>query len=159
MSSWRGKRHLEVELREFRLAIGALIFVAKAFHDLEVAVEAADHQNLFEDLRRLRQRVELPVMNAAGHEKVARAFRRGTREHRRFHFDEAHLVHGLADFENNVVAQHQIAMRLRPAQIEIAIAQTRFFRRIDFVFDLKRRRFGVVQNVQLGGDDFHFAGG
>ena len=92
-------------------------------------------------------------MHAAGHEIVARAFGRGTREHRRFDFDEAQLVHGSADFENHGVAQRQIAMRLRAAQIEIAVAQTRLFGRIGFVFDLKRRRLGVVENVQFGGDE------
>ena len=92
------KRHLEIELREFRLAVGAQIFVAEALDDLEVAVEATDHQNLFKDLRGLRQRVKLPVMHSAGHEIIARAFRRRAREHGRFHFEETHFVHHLANF-------------------------------------------------------------
>ncbi len=116
------ERHFEVELGEFGLAVGAQILVAEAFHDLEIAVEAANHQDLLEDLRRLRQRVELAVMHAAGDEIIARAFGSGAGEHGGFNFDEAHFVHDLADFENDFVAQREIAMRLQAAQIEIAIA-------------------------------------
>ncbi len=151
--------HLDVELREFGLAVGAQIFVAKTFDDLEIAVEAADHQDLLEDLRRLRQRVELAVMHAAGNEIVARAFGRGAREHRRFDFEEAHFVHDAANLEKNFVAQREIGVLARTAQIEIAIAQARFFGGVGFVFDLKRRRFRVVEDVKLGGDDFDFAAG
>jgi len=46
------KRHFEIELGEFRLAVGAQVFVAETFDDLEVTVQAANHQDLFEDLRR-----------------------------------------------------------------------------------------------------------
>jgi len=45
----------EVDLREFRLTVGAKVFVAEALDDLIVAVEAGDHQELLEELRRLRQ--------------------------------------------------------------------------------------------------------
>ena len=70
-----GKRHLKVQLRKFQLPVGAKILVTDAFADLEVAVHAADHQYLLENLRRLRQRVELAMVNAAWHQAVARAFR------------------------------------------------------------------------------------
>ena len=69
------ERHLDVDLRELGLAIGAQVLVAEALDDLEVAVEPADHQDLLEDLRRLRQRVELARVHAARHEVVARALR------------------------------------------------------------------------------------
>ncbi len=36
--------HLQVELGELRLAVGAQVFVAEAAGDLEVALEAGDHQ-------------------------------------------------------------------------------------------------------------------
>ena len=43
--------HLEVELRELGPAIGAQVLVAEAVCDLEVAVDAADHEQLLELLR------------------------------------------------------------------------------------------------------------
>ena len=70
------ERHLDVDLRELGLAVGAQVLVAEAPHDLEVAVEARDHQELLVELRRLRQRVELARVDAAGHEVVARALGR-----------------------------------------------------------------------------------
>ena len=68
--------HFHVKLGELRLAVGAQILVAEAAGDLEVAVEAGHHQQLFELLRALRQGVELARMHPAGHQVVARAFRR-----------------------------------------------------------------------------------
>ena len=68
--------HLDVDLGELGLAVGAQVLVAEAAGDLEVAVEARDHQDLLEELRRLRQRVELARVDAAGHEVVARPFGR-----------------------------------------------------------------------------------
>ena len=83
--------HLEVDLGELRLAVGAEVFVAEAAGDLEVAVEAGDHEDLLEDLRRLRQRVERAGVDAAGDEVVACAFGGGARHERRFDLEEAVL--------------------------------------------------------------------
>ena len=80
---------LQVDLGELGLTVGAQVFVAEAARDLEVLVEAGDHEDLLEDLRRLRQRVELAGMNAAGDEVVARAFGRGARHEGRFDLVEA----------------------------------------------------------------------
>ena len=57
--------HLDVELRELGLAVGARVFVAEAADDLHVLVAPADHQELLEELRRLRQRVEAARHRAA----------------------------------------------------------------------------------------------
>jgi len=45
------ERHLEIDLRELRLPVEAQILVPEAAHDLEIAVEAAHHEELLEDLR------------------------------------------------------------------------------------------------------------
>ncbi len=55
------------------------------------------------------------------------------------------------------MAQRQIRLRLGPPQIQIAEAQPGFLRRVDLIFNLKWRRFGIVQNVQPGGVHFDFA--
>ncbi len=49
------ERSFDVDLGEFRLPIGAQIFVAKAFRDLEILLDPAHHQQLLVLLRRLRQ--------------------------------------------------------------------------------------------------------
>ena len=72
--------HLEIELIELAgRAVGAAVLVAEAGRDLEIAVEARDHQQLLELLRRLRQRVELAGMQPARHQEVARALGRARR--------------------------------------------------------------------------------
>ena len=74
------ERHLQVELRELRLAVGPQVFVAEAAGDLHVAVVAGDHQDLLVELRRLRQGVERAVVHAAGHQVVAGPFGRAAAE-------------------------------------------------------------------------------
>ena len=82
------ERGFDIELGEFGLAVGAQVFVAETAHDLVVAIDTRHHQQLLEQLRRLRQRKELAGMGAAGHQVIARAFRRGLGQHRRFDFPE-----------------------------------------------------------------------
>ena len=68
--------HFHVELIELaRRAVGAGVFVPEARCDLEVAIKAGHHDQLFELLRRLGQRIELARMQARRHQEVARAFR------------------------------------------------------------------------------------
>ena len=89
--------HLGVELHELVLPIGAQVLVAQAAGDLEVAIEAADHQQLLEQLRALRQRVERARLLPRRHEELARALGRRRHEHRRLDLDEALPLHGAAD--------------------------------------------------------------
>ena len=58
------ERHLDVELGELRLPVGAEVLVAEAAGDLEIAVEARDHQELLVELGRLGQGVEMAGVNA-----------------------------------------------------------------------------------------------
>ena len=67
------ERHLDVDLRELRLPIGAQVLVAEALDDLKVPIHPGDHQDLLEDLRRLRQGVELARVQPARHEVIARS--------------------------------------------------------------------------------------
>ena len=86
--------HFEIELIELAgRAVGARILVTEAGRDLEIAVEAGDHDQLLELLRGLRQRVEFARMQARRHEKVARAFGRRGGEDRRLELEKALLLH------------------------------------------------------------------
>ena len=69
-----GKSHLVVELIELAgRTVGSCVLVAEAGSDLEVFIEARHHKELLEDLRSLRQSVELALVPAAGDQIVARA--------------------------------------------------------------------------------------
>ena len=84
--------HLDVELGEVGLAIGAQVLVAEAAGDLVVALEAGDHQQLLEQLRRLRQRVEGALAQTRGNEEVARALGGRAGQHRGLDLEEALAV-------------------------------------------------------------------
>jgi hypothetical protein len=73
--------------------------------------------------------------------------------------EKAELIERFANLENHAVPQFDIVVQARTAQIEIAVAQTRFLARRHFVFDRERRRLRVVQNVHARRHHFHFARG
>ncbi len=141
------ERRLDIELRELGLTVRAQVFVAEALHDLIVAVEARDHQQLLHELRRLRQREEVAGLRAARDQIVARALGRRLAEHRRLDVDEAVLVHELAQRASDGVAQTQVAHHLGAAQIEIAVTQPHLFRHRLVV--VERRRLRLREHVEL----------
>ena len=57
------KRKLHIYLSKLRLTVGAQVLVAEAARKLDIAVKARNHQKLLVDLRRLRKRVELAVVD------------------------------------------------------------------------------------------------
>src|SRR6202035_3605886 len=115
--------HLDIDLAELGLPIRAQVLVAEASRDLVVAIEAADHQDLLQQLRRLRQRVELAGVNAARNQVIARAFGRRFEKYRRFDIDEAVLIEILADRLQRLMPPAKILLKLRAAQIQVAILE------------------------------------
>ena len=55
------ERQLHIHLGKLRLAVGAQILIAETFDDLIVTVKTRHHQQLFEQLRRLGQGIELTM--------------------------------------------------------------------------------------------------
>jgi hypothetical protein len=142
------ERGLQVDLRELGLAVSTQVFVAEALGDLVITIKASDHQQLLEQLRRLRQREEHAVVHAAGHQVVARAFGCALREHRRLDVDEALLVEELAHLDRHLVAHHQVLLHLRPAQVQHAVRQAHGLAEV-LVVELERRRHARVQHFHL----------
>ena len=144
------ERGFDVDLGELGLAVGAQVLVAEALGDLVVAVEAGDHQQLLEQLRGLRQRVELPRVHAAGHQEVARALGRGLGEHGRLDVDEALRVEIAAHRHRHPVAQAQVALHLRAAQVDHAVLQPHVLAQVLLVELEGRRERGIEQLDVLG---------
>src|SRR5262249_44835318 len=69
------KRHLQVELSEFRLAVCTQVFIAHTPRDLEVLVEAGDHEQLLVKLWRLRQGKPAAWKHPTRHQVVTRPLR------------------------------------------------------------------------------------
>jgi hypothetical protein len=108
----RDEAHLEIELIEFAgAAVGAGVLVAEAGRDLEVAVEAGDHDQLLEHLRRLRERVEFAGVDAAGNEIVARALGAGGGQDRGLELGEPLRDHAVADRGDDLAAQDDVGVR------------------------------------------------
>ena len=143
--------HLDVELGELGLAVGAGRLVAEAARHLVVALEAGDHQQLLEQLRRLRQRVEGALLLAAGDEEVAGALGGRAGQDRRLDVDEALAVEELAHRRDDPVAQHQRLAHLLAAQVEVAVAQPRVLADLAAeALDLEGRRLRAGQQLGLG---------
>ncbi len=149
--------HFQVELGEFRLTVGTQIFVAEATGHLHVAVVAGDHQNLFIELRRLRERIKRAVLDAAGNEIVAGAFGGAAAKHGSFDIEKTVLVEVVAHFLDDAVAELQNALRFGAAQIEKAIFQSQVFAGQIGSGGQKRRRGRAVENGQLFHAQFNFA--
>ena len=154
--------HFEVQLGEFKLAVGPLVFVAEAACDLIILLDAGDHEHLFELLGRLRQGIKGARLASVGNQEFARAFGGGLEENGRFDFDEALLVHVGAGGGGGFGAEAKVAGHFRAAEIEVAVLKAEFF--VDGAGDLrvvhgKGEDFGQVEKFEGGGGDFDFAGG
>ena len=139
--------HLQVELRELELAVGAQRLVPEAARDLVVALEAGDHQELLEQLGRLRQRIEAAVLQAAGNHEVARPLGSRARQDRRLEVEEAGLVEEVADRARDVVAQLERALHRVTAQVEVAVAQAQRLVHRRVLVDRERRRLGAPEHL------------
>jgi hypothetical protein len=142
------ERGLDVDLGELGLAVGAQVLVAEALHDLVVAVVPGDHQELLEELGRLRQRVELAVVDARGHQELARALGRGLVQHRRLDIDETLVVQVFAHGSGRGVAHPHDALHRGPAQVEEAVLEPHLLRDL-LVVHQEWRRGGRVQHLDL----------
>ena len=150
----RHERHLAVELRELRLTVGAQVLVAEAAHQLEIAVEARHHEQLFQRLRRLRQRVELALVHAGGHHEVACPLGRGLDQEGCLHFHEAERIHIVADFDAQTVAHLHIGAHTGAAQVEVAVFHAQLVAAVGIVLYREGRRLGTVEHLQAR--DLHF---
>jgi hypothetical protein len=139
-------------------AVGAARLVAKAWRDLEIAVEPGDHQKLLELLRRLRQRIELPGVQPARDVIGPRAFRRIGGEDRRLELGEALLDHPPADRGDDLRAQHDVGMHPLAPQVEKAVGQPHVLGIVGVGVDRQRQRLGGRLHRQLGNRQLDLAG-
>jgi len=152
------KAHLQVKLGELRLAVAALILVAEAAGDLEVALVAGHHQELLELLGTLGQGIELAGMHATGHQVVARAFRRGLEQDRRLDFHEAFAIQEVADVLDHAVAQDDVALHPLAAQIQVTVLEPQGFIQFIVAEDEEGRGLGRVENDDCARFDLDRAG-
>ena len=156
--------HLDVELGELRLPVGAEVLVAVAARDLVVALHAADHEQLLEQLRALRQGVPAARGQTGRHQEVAGALGRGAGQRGRLDLDEVagveHVAGGLVD----LAAQAEGGVGAGAAQVEVAVLEAGLLADLAAlvagrVVDGERERVGGREHLDLGRDDLDLAGG
>ena len=151
--------HLHVHLHELVLAVGTQVLVAQAAGHLVVAVDAGHHQQLLEQLRRLRQGVERAGLLARRHEELAGAFGRRRHEHRRLDLDEALGVHRGAHGRVDRRADPQVLLHPLATQVEVAVLEADVL--VDVVgagVDRERRRVGLAQHLDDAVADLDLTG-
>ena len=121
---------------------------------MEVAVEAGDHQQLFQRLRTLWQCIELTRIHPRGYDEVACAFRSRTDEDRCLHLYELLCVKEVADEDGHAVTQLQVLADRLAAEIQIAVFHAEVVAAVRIVFYRERRCQGWAEHFQLFGDDF-----
>ena len=141
--------HLDVQLGKLRLAVSAQILIPEAAHNLEILLHAGQHENLLVNLRRLRQGIELARIQAARHQKVTGTLRSGLAEHRSLNLQKAVPVKVITHNLGNAMAQHEILLHLRAAQIKIAVLQAQHLIHLDAILDVERRSLCLVKDAQL----------
>ncbi len=153
------ERHLDVELGELRLPVGPEVLVAVAAGDLVVALHAADHQQLLEQLRRLRQRVPAAGLQPHRDQEVAGALRRGPGQRRGLDLQEVPLVqHGAGQLVGPRAQSHR-RRRTTAAQVEVAVLEPDVVAGGHLVVHRQRQRRRLGEHVQLGRGHLDLAGG
>ena len=132
----------------FGLAVPALVLVAECAGYLEVAFEAGHHQELLELLRGLRERVELPRIEACGDQIVPCAFWCGGGEERGFDLHEAPIVEVVAHVLDDAMTQQDLVPHPLPAKVEVSVLQAQRLVNGPVAFDLERWCLGGVQNLE-----------
>ena len=150
---------LHVELGELELAVGAEVLVPPAAGHLVVAVDARHHQQLLEQLGGLGQGEERSRHQPGGHEEVAGALGGRAGQGGGFHVDEAGGVHGRPQGRHQPGANLEVLRHLRPAQVEVAVAQPEVLVDLDALVEREGRRLGLVEDLEAGGGDLHLTGG
>src|SRR4029078_7925568 len=92
--------------------------------------DTGHHQELLKELRRLRQRVEGALLEAARDEEVAGALGGRAGQDRRLDLDKAAAVELLAHRRDELGPELQRFLHRFAAQVEVAVAQTRLLPRL-----------------------------
>ena len=153
------ERRLHIELGELELAVGPQVLVAQAAGDLVIAVHAAHHGELLEDLRTLGQGVERAGLLAGRHHEVAGTLRGGGDQHRSLNLDEPLRVHGRSDGPVDGGSRPEVALHPGLAQIDVAVAQAQRLVHVGALVEGERRGLGLRQHLHLAVVDLDLAGG
>src|SRR5690554_359330 len=152
------ERGFDIDLGEFRLTVGTQVFITEALGDLIVAVETGHHQQLLEQLGRLRQGKKAAFVSTAWHQIVTRTFRGCAGQDRCLDIEKAVVFQIVADVMRDFGTEPQLALNFRTTQVDIAVTQAHILTHLLVFVQLERRGFGLVQNDQFLAQHLDLAG-
>ncbi len=143
-----GEGHFEVDLVELAgAAVGAGGLVPEAGGYLEIPLDPADHEQLFELLGRLGEGVELAGVEPARHQVVAGALGRRDGQHGRLHLQEPALgqvgPHDLAE----AGSFGQPLDERPPPHVQVAVRKAGFLADLAVALDREREHVGRRQDL------------
>ena len=97
-------------------------------------------------------------MDTGRNQIVARALRRGLLQNRRLDFQESLLIEVVAGDLGDAVAQLEVALHGRTAQIQIAVLEPQLVVDLLVVRNLERGGLGLGQDAHIGHRDFDLTG-
>ncbi len=152
--------HLHIDLGELRLPVGPEVLIPEAAAELIIAIQAGHHQELLEELGRLRQGEELSRLHPAGHQVVPGPLRRALGEDGRLDLDKALAVQELPGHLGGPVPEEDILHDAGASQVQVAVLQPQGLGDVHLVvFELEGRGLGAVQQAQFRHHDLDLAGG
>ena len=148
---------LDVDLGEFRLAVGPEVLVAEAPGNLVVALDAADHEELLEELGALGKGVELPLLRPARDEVVAGPFRGREVEARGLDLEEMMAVEVAPGRLDDGRPLDEAPMHDGSPKVEVAVLHPRILEGVGFVGHDEGRLLGLRDDLDGGGRDLDLA--
>jgi len=111
----------------------------EATRQLEITVEAGNHEDLLKQLRGLRKRVKTSRIKPRRYQIITGSLRRTLCQHWGLHFNETQLIEIVAHDLCDPVPVPQAVEHDRAAQVQKAVFQAKLFRNIGIIQDFKRR--------------------
>ncbi len=152
------KRRLNIDLCKFRLPVCPQVLVAETFGYLIIAIKARHHQQLLEQLGRLRQGKEFAGMGPARDQVVAGTLWRRPGKDGRLDIEKTLVFEKTAHCSGNLRAHDQPRLHFRAAQVHVAEAEPYFLTHGSVFIELERRCLGAVEDVQLLAEDLDGTG-
>ena len=145
--------HLDVELGELGLPVGAEVLVSVAASDLVVPFHPRHHQQLLEQLRALRQCVPRAGRQPGRYHEVTRTLRGAAGERRGLDLHEIVRGEHFAGGGVDLAAQPQQPTRFWTTQVEVAMPESGVLAHVDSVIDRERQRSRRAEHLERADRD------
>ena len=155
----RNEGHLGIKLGKLGLTVSSEVLVSEATRYLEITVEARNHKKLLIKLRRLRESIELALMNSRRNKIIACAL--GSRLTKIGGLDIYKAVIGIIISRKLRYRRtsDNISLHIGTAKVKITVAQAKLCVYLASLNYLKRRSFRSREYLELVNSDLYLTRG